>query len=107
MYPKADVDRVIAEKNEEIAKLKADYKEACDRLQTVNLIKDEQKARADELQMKVSGLEKLVETADKVIKKVASQSKTSHLKVSRWNRWKSRERCIASLNRVGPSSRSS
>lgn len=68
MYPKADVDRVIAEKNEEIAKLKADYKEACDRLQTANLIKDEQKARADELQMKVSGLEKLVETADKVIK---------------------------------------
>ena len=29
--------------------LKADYKEACDRLQTANLIKDEQKAKADKL----------------------------------------------------------
>lgn len=32
-----------------IAELKADYKEACDRLQTANLIKDEQKAKADKL----------------------------------------------------------
>jgi hypothetical protein len=68
MYSKADVDRVITEKDKEIAKLKADYKEACDRLQTANLIKDEQKAKADELLMKVSGLEKLMETADKVLK---------------------------------------
>ena len=36
-YLKSDVDAVIAE-------LKADYKEACDRLQTANLIKDEQLA---------------------------------------------------------------
>lgn len=34
---KEDVDKVIAE-------LKADYKEACERLQTANLIKDEQLA---------------------------------------------------------------
>lgn len=41
-YTRTDADAVIAE-------LKADYKEACDRLQTVNLIKDEQKAKADKL----------------------------------------------------------
>lgn len=35
--------------DENLAKLKADYKEACDRLQTANLIKDEQKAKADKL----------------------------------------------------------
>jgi hypothetical protein len=34
-YTRIDADAVIAE-------LKADYKEACDRLQTANLIKDEQ-----------------------------------------------------------------
>ena len=39
---KADADKVIDE-------LKADYKEACDRLLTVGLIKDEQKAKADKL----------------------------------------------------------
>lgn len=39
---KDEADKVIAE-------LKADYKEACDRLQTANLIKDEQKAKADKL----------------------------------------------------------
>ena len=32
----------IADKDKVIAELKADYKEACDRLQTANLIKDEQ-----------------------------------------------------------------
>lgn len=42
VYIKSEVDKVIAE-------LKADYKEACDRLQTANLIKDEQKAKADKL----------------------------------------------------------
>ena len=42
VYIKSDADKVIAE-------LKADYKEACGRLQTVNLIKDEQKAKADKL----------------------------------------------------------
>ena len=36
-YLKSEADKVIAE-------LKADYKEACDRLQTSNLIKDEQLA---------------------------------------------------------------
>lgn len=41
-YIKSEADKVIAE-------LKADYKEACDRLQTANLIKDEQKAKADKL----------------------------------------------------------
>ena len=35
VYFKSEADKVIAE-------LKADYKEACDRLQTANLIKDEQ-----------------------------------------------------------------
>lgn len=42
VYPKAEADKVIAE-------LEADYKEACGRLQTANLIKDEQKAKADKL----------------------------------------------------------
>ena len=54
-YMKAEADKVIAELEEnhkkeveqlliEIAELKNDYKEACDRLQTANLIKDEQLA---------------------------------------------------------------
>jgi hypothetical protein len=53
VYDKSEADKVIAELEEshkkeveqllmEIVKLKADYKEACDRLQTANLIKDEQ-----------------------------------------------------------------
>lgn len=42
VYIKSKADKVIAE-------LKADYKEACDRLHTANLIKDEQKAKADKL----------------------------------------------------------
>jgi hypothetical protein len=37
VYIKSEADKVIAE-------LKADYQEACDRLQTANLIKDEQLA---------------------------------------------------------------
>lgn len=77
VYSKSDVDAVIAEKDKEIAGLKekvseersakvdykisardlstglknaqADYREACDRLHTANLIKDEQKAKADKL----------------------------------------------------------
>lgn len=60
VYLKSEADKVIAELEEshkkevgqlliEITKLKADYKEACDRLQTANLIKDEQKAKADKL----------------------------------------------------------
>lgn len=59
-YLKDEADKVIADLEEshkmeveqlliEIAELKNDYKEACDRLQTANLIKDEQKAKADKL----------------------------------------------------------
>jgi len=48
-YRKSDVDDVIAAMDTEIEKLEADYKEACDRLKTANLIKDEQKAKADKL----------------------------------------------------------
>lgn len=55
VYLKSEVDKVIADLEEshkkeveqllmEIVELKADYKEACDRLQTANLIKDEQLA---------------------------------------------------------------
>ena len=43
-YLKYEADKVIVEKDKEIAELKSDYKEACDRLQTANLIKDEQLA---------------------------------------------------------------
>jgi hypothetical protein len=54
-YLKYEADKVIADLEEshkmeveqllmEIVKLKADYQEACDRLQTANLIKDEQLA---------------------------------------------------------------
>lgn len=54
-YLKYEADKVIADLEEshkkevgqllmEIAERKADYKEACDRLQTANLIKDEQLA---------------------------------------------------------------
>lgn len=39
VYLKSEADKVIEE-------LKADYKESCDRLQTANLIKDEQLAAA-------------------------------------------------------------
>lgn len=42
VYIKSEADKVIAE-------LKTDYKDACNRLQTANLIKDEQKAKADKL----------------------------------------------------------
>ena len=60
VYIKKDVDKFIADLEEshkmeveqllmEIVKLKGDYKEACDRLQTANLIKDEQKKKADKL----------------------------------------------------------
>lgn len=48
-YKKEDADKVIAEKDKKIAELKSDYKEVRDRLQTANLIKDEQKAKADKL----------------------------------------------------------
>lgn len=61
VYLKDDVDKMLAEKE-------ADYREACSRLQTANIIKDEQKAETDKLLMKIAGLEKLVETADKLLK---------------------------------------
>ena len=41
-----DVLAKLEEQESEIAELKADYKEACDRLQTAKLIKDEQLAAA-------------------------------------------------------------
>lgn len=41
-----DVLAKLEEQESEIAELKADYKEACGRLQTANLIKDEQLAAA-------------------------------------------------------------
>lgn len=44
VYIKSEADKVIAEKDKEIAELKADYNEVCGRLQTANLIKDEQLA---------------------------------------------------------------
>lgn len=57
VYLKSETDKVIADLEEshkmevgqlliEIVELKADYKEACERLQTANLIKDEQLAAA-------------------------------------------------------------
>ena len=59
-YLKSEADKFIEDLEEshkkeveqllmEIVELKADYKEACDRLQTANLIKDEQKAKTDKL----------------------------------------------------------
>ena len=60
VYLKSEADKFIADLEEshkreveqllmEIVKLKGDYKEACDRLHTAGLIKDEQKAKADKL----------------------------------------------------------
>ena len=59
-YLKSEADKFIADLEEshkkevgqllmEIVKLRGDYKEACDSPQTANLIKDEQKAKADKL----------------------------------------------------------
>ncbi|SHL41426.1 hypothetical protein SAMN05720470_10819 [Fibrobacter sp. UWOV1] len=42
--PMSEYIKRIADKDKVIAELKADYREACDRLQTANLIKDEQLA---------------------------------------------------------------
>ena len=50
-----DVKR-LADKDKEIADLKADYKEACDRLQTANLIKDEQMAKVAKQSEVISSL---------------------------------------------------
>lgn len=73
-YKKAEADKVIADLEEshkreveqllmEIVKLKGDYKEVCDRLQTAGLSKDEQKAEAgiiEEASKKYQGLVPLV-----------------------------------------------
>ena len=48
-YEVDDMDKYLSKVDKVIEELKADYKEACDRLQTANLIKDEQKAKADKL----------------------------------------------------------
>ena len=59
-YLKSEADKFISDLEEshkkevgqlliEVAELKYDYKEACDRLQTANLIKDEQKAKVTKL----------------------------------------------------------
>ena len=67
LYLKSEADKVIADleeshKNEveqllmEIVELKADYKEACDRLQTVGLIKDEQMAKVAKQSEVISSL---------------------------------------------------
>lgn len=42
-------DTILDERNAEVDRLKADYDEVRCRLQTANLIKDEQKAKADKL----------------------------------------------------------
>ena len=68
VYLKSDVDKVLSEKDKILAEKEADYREACGRLQTANFIKDEQKVEMDKLLMKIAGLEKLVETANKLIK---------------------------------------
>ena len=64
-YLKYEADKVIAE-------LKADYKEACDRLQTANLIKDEQMAKVakqneeiSRLKGKIANLERRVYRANR------------------------------------------
>lgn len=45
----AAIIKTIAEKDKELAELKADYAEVRGRLQAANLIKDEQKEKADKL----------------------------------------------------------
>ena len=51
VYDKAEVDKMISE-------LKADYKEACDRLQTANLIKEEQMAKVAKQSEVISSLKR-------------------------------------------------
>ena len=64
-YLKSEADKVIAE-------LKSDYKEACDRLQTANLIKDEQMAKVakqseviNSLKCEIANLERRVYRANR------------------------------------------
>lgn len=49
LYFKDEVDNLIASKDRIIRDYEDDYKEACDLLATANLIKDEQKEKADKL----------------------------------------------------------
>ena len=48
-YEVDEMNKYLSELDGMIAELKSDYKEACDRLKTANLIKDEQKKKADKL----------------------------------------------------------
>lgn len=48
-YEKSEMDKYLSEVDRVVAELKADYDEARGRLHTANLIKDEQKAKADKL----------------------------------------------------------
>lgn len=64
---------IVSDRAKAFTEKEADYKEACDRLQTVNLIKDEQKAKADEL---LSCLKELVTRdliKDSPVKKMATE----------------------------------
>ncbi len=46
-YEVDEMDKYLSEVDKVLAEKEADYKEACDRLKTANLIKDEQKKKAD------------------------------------------------------------
>lgn len=46
-YESSEMDKYLSEVDKVLAEKEADYKEVCDRLQTANLIKDEQKKKAD------------------------------------------------------------
>lgn len=52
----AELKQKLDEKDKVIAELKADYKEACNRLQTVGLIKDEQMAKVAKQREVISSL---------------------------------------------------
>lgn len=82
---KEDV-KTIAEKDKELAELKADYKEAVDRLQTANLIKDEQKAKADKL---LSCLKSLV--MSDLIKECTEKASSIEI-VKEYDLWNSKQK---------------
>ena len=69
-----------------IAELKADYKEAVDRLQTANLIKDEQKAKADKL---LSCLKSLV--MSDLIKECTEKASSIEM-VKEYDLWNSKQK---------------
>ena len=76
---KHHTDKVIAE-------LKADYKEAVDRLKTANLIKDEQKAKADKL---LSCLKSLV--MSDLIKECTEKASSIEM-VKEYDLWNSKQK---------------